>query len=250
MADSELTNAERWEVEQAAQQELDRIERSAGKDGRSWWQANKRWTVALLPAIAAVIAASSFRYFHVYQPNTFSEAVSVAAGETAHFDREFVTEEHTFWRAAEVEVFAVQKLEEIDFPDFQPTADVELWAVATSWKAQPDVTLSWCETWLTDTNGTSYGNYSELIGDKNFDKNFSSMYACVPPEATGPDAPSIFDPDPQEDPDNKRPETWRKVNVFALPPGVTPKTLQIGWEKPFYLQLELPEPGTDIVPKN
>ncbi|WP_256435328.1 hypothetical protein [Corynebacterium hindlerae] len=42
MADSELTNAERWEVEQAAQQELDRIERSAGTDGRSWWQANKR----------------------------------------------------------------------------------------------------------------------------------------------------------------------------------------------------------------
>ncbi|MEJ5928140.1 hypothetical protein WG915_05850 [Corynebacterium sp. H128] len=247
MAEQELSDAQRWEVEQAVDQELERIKTQAGKDERSWLRRNKWWCLAAIPAAAVLIVASSFRFVHIYQPNHFTDALAVPAGETTSFDREFVTEEYTFRRAASVEAFALQKLAPGQIPDFQPTADVELWAVALKWKAAPETTLSYCRTWLKDTAGVEYGNYSALIGDKKFDQNFDSNFACVPPKTPGPNAPSMFEPNPTVDPAAMRPEEWNKVIVFALPPGVTPDSVHIGWEPPFRIDLELPEPGHDLV---
>lgn len=49
--------------------------------------------------------------------------------------------------------------------------------------------------------------------------------------------------------ESARPESWQKTVFFAVPQGAVPERVRIGWEKPFYLDLELPEPTTDMIKK-
>ncbi|AKK02876.1 hypothetical protein [Corynebacterium epidermidicanis] len=245
----ELTDAQKWEVDAAVEQELQRIEKANTGEDRGWLQRNKFWCLAAVPAAAFLIAAASFRYVNVYLPNEFSDGQKVAAGETVNFSRQFELEDATFQRAAAVKVLGIQKVDPKITPEFTLPPKSELWVVATEWKADPQVTLSGCEMWISDANGEEYIFNSLLLSDKTRTADFESRYACVPPKTPGPLPPSIFDSGPLADLNDEppRPESWKKVALFVVPEGTTPQTLHLGWEAPFRLDFTLPEPTNDLI---
>lgn len=164
MANTDLSNAERWEVEAARDLELERIEKQAPKDERKWFTRNKWWLIGLVPAVAAVAVTSSFRYVQVYLPNTYSASASAAAGESVRFDREYRNEDATFRRSGEVKLIGLQKVDQSEVKLFKPTAPVDIWAVGFDWKAPSDVPLSWCDAWLVAEDGEEYGYDATLLG--------------------------------------------------------------------------------------
>ena len=99
--------------------------------------------------------------------------------------------------------------------------------------------LDGCYVELTDEDGNRYDTQGGLeAADENGYFVASLLQLCVPEEAPGPTVEAftgVLVESPIE-----RPRTWRSDALIAMPEGVEPVGVRIGWRQPEYLVLEVP----------
>ncbi|WJY96764.1 hypothetical protein [Corynebacterium fournieri] len=209
---------------------------------------NKLWWVSAPVAAALMLAASSQPYFSLVRPWSWSQERAFEASAPANFDlpvANFDGARH----AADVEVLGFQSVEDGHQIGLHAPDGFTIWAVLTQWGAPAESVLAGCRMWVTGSDGKEYQRTDAVFGSVVDD--FSSRYGCTPPGEEGPtvSAPDIGTDEMQLDAGSPRPEQWRKVTPWALPDGVQPTRLHIGWDFPHYLTIELPAPAAFVDPE-
>lgn len=204
---------------------------------RSWWRRNRLWLVLLLPLLAFAIAVSSFRLVTLYLPWEWSHPIH--AGDTVgtlHQNYLELDGEHRD-REVRVEVLSVESSDSSD--GTKAVAGATLWTVSLELSAAPEQFLYGCEVELSDADGNRYDFRSSLEPVVESDLHLPpTLIDCVPEEAPGPTIGPFTGeivPSPAE-----RPSSWRQEVLIAMPDGVEPDAVRIGWSRPVYLVLEIP----------
>ncbi|MDN5558305.1 MAG: hypothetical protein L0G23_02565 [Ruaniaceae bacterium] len=203
----------------------------------TWWRRNRIWLWALVPLLALAIVASSFRLFTLYLAWEWSRP-TVAEGPIGMFHQTFQAFDGVERdREVQVEVLSV-----LSYPRLDGVRAVDggvLWRVWLEFEAEPDQILDGCYVELTDEDGNRYDTQGGLeAADENGYFVTSVLQRCVPEEAPGPVVEALsgeFVESPIE-----RPRTWRSDALIAMPEGVEPVGVRIGWREPEYLVLEVP----------
>ena len=203
----------------------------------SWWRRNRLWTALLVPLLLAALSASSFRLVTLYLPWEWSRPT--VAGATAGTLRQTFLAFDGTRRHREVRVAVVGLERHESIGDAKAAAGGVLWRIELRLEAAPDQLLQGCNVELTDAAGTRYDYRSGLVAASD-DSYFQPpvLIDCVPTDAPGPTLDPLSGepvPSPVE-----RPSTWRQEVLIAMPEGVTPTALRIGWSRPEYLVLQLP----------
>lgn len=195
------------------------------------WLRRNRWGLALLlPALAAAVLASSFRYLNLYEPwiegdvTVQSDGVSlsaqdgdtdaVAAGSTATLTPTAITTVASgTGRDGSTEVLAPE--------------GSSLWRLDVDVQAPTDMVLTGCAISLLDDAGRSYavmtGSYSGYSVNSSFNAG-----ACTPYLLTG----RTLDLDGsyiEAEPGSERPESWSLTLLVVMPDGVAPSRMSVGW---------------------
>lgn len=203
----------------------------------SWWRRNRLWLALLLPLITVALVASSFRMFTLYLPWEWSRPI--IAGDTTGTLRQHYLELDGIKRDREVTVSVISVEQESSRDGLKAVDGAVLWVVVLELEADPGQFLSGCEVELEDADGTRYDFRSSL--EPAEEGGFAlapALVACVPEEAPGPTVEGFTGeviPSPIE-----RPESWRQEVLIAMPEGVEPSAVRIGWIRPEYLVLEIP----------
>jgi len=205
------------------------------------------WWAAAPVAIGCMLAASSQPYFGIYRPWSWTQEQRIAAGTPGSFDLPIdglVEGEGSGppRRTAEVEVIGFQRVEHEEEIGLDAPDGFAIWALLTQWRAPEDSVLSHCRMWATGSDGRDYQRTDQIFGEVVSD--MSALHSCTPPGEGGPATESVNLRTAtvrvvQGDP---RPEEWRKLIPIAMPEGVQPEQLHLGWNEPDYVTLDLPEP--------
>ena len=215
---------------------------------RIWWTRNRLWLVALLPALALALVSSAFRLTTLYLPWQWSKPTE-AHGPSGTLHQRFLGFDDKYYeRTVDVTVTSAKPVDSFDGAAAVPGGT--LWQVDFEFTARPDQLLTGsCHVDLLDADGV---RYNSLPGKQAADPD--SFYLapivppqCVPEEAPGPEVAPITGelvPSPVE-----RPRTWQWSTSVAMPDGVTPERVRIGWLQPVYLELLLAWPAGSEPPR-
>lgn len=191
-----------------------------------WWRRNRWGLVALPVAMAAALAASSYRvetYWWLEKPR---DLVHAERGEWVTFsasqydrggDRPFTV------RVRLDDVRPAEAAFGEDDP-LEPPAGVQAVAVDLSLSAAPDVPLASCDLAVRDASGTEYAYQSTSPSISQ------ATSPCVPPDARGPDLDLFEGIDPDTGP--RRPDEWTVSPVVLLPDGVEVAEVVLSWGPP------------------
>lgn len=204
---------------------------------RAWW-------IAAPVAVALMLAASSQPYVTVYAPWQWTKQQVLADSEEFRIP---VADYPEYTHSARVQVAGFQKLSPGAIAGITPLEGFDVWAVLTQWQAPTDSILAGCQMWSTDDQGTEYPLMDRVLGGV-VDPRLSTFSACTPPGEEGPQLEWDMDNHPDDmnqltlTPGEPRPESWEKLTLLSMPAGTQPEALHIGWDKPAYVSLPLPEP--------
>ncbi|APT84543.1 hypothetical protein [Corynebacterium aquilae] len=203
-------------------------------------RASARWWLASLPAVALAVVASSYTYFEIARPQTFSSPISVAVGQSGHLHETTTIDDPSMRGSSTRDVVArVDASGPIDreaVPFFHPPEASRLWGVRFTVDADPDDDLLNCTAQLVDDKGNVYGYSEQLLNmDAGTDLPISQVYACVPGKTPG----NVAGLPP-------RPAHYSAMLIFVLPEGVTPQVFRMGFQPPKILEFQLPE-SSDVL---
>ncbi len=204
---------------------------------RPWWRRNRRWLALIVPLLLLALAASSFRLVTLHLPWQWSRPI--VADSAAGTLRQGFTGFDGEPRRREVRVEVVDADRHESFGEAKAAEGGILWRVVLEFQADPEQLLDHCQVELVDADGTRYDFRSGQVPateDGSFTPPF--LLPCVPEEAPGP----TLDPLTGELVASPvaRPRTWREQVLIAMPRGVAPVALRIGWSQPEYLVLRVP----------
>lgn len=195
------------------------------------WLRRNRWGLALLlPALAAAVLASSFRYLNLYEPwiegdvTDQSGAVTLAAQDDDP-DAVAAGSTATLTPTAITTVASGTGLDgstEVLAPEGST-----LWRLDVDVAAPTQMVLAGCEISLLDDTGRSYavmtGSYSGRAVNSSYNAG-----ACTPYLLTG----RTLDLDGsyiEAEPGSERPESWSLTLFVVMPDGVPPTRMSVGW---------------------
>lgn len=210
-------------------------------------RSGRGWYLAVVPAIAFALAASSFRFIDVYLPNTPSDETAAVAGEQVHFADTLHDEGVDNEIAVDVTLTGVARVREEDVPETVTGTDIDVLAVDFDWAAAPEVPLRICSMRILTADGAEYEPAHRLRSQLiNAHASLDNSVLCVPEDTPGPYTDSGVDLGIGEYEDPPRPESWSTTAYFIVPAGTTPEAVRVVWQVPSYLEftgLELaPEP--------
>lgn len=199
----------------------------------TWWRRNRWALLALLPALALALLASSDRVSALYWSADLHDAHRGAQGEwVEHRDRiaelgqerpialavrlDGVSETDTGWESSSP----------LALPPGARAVRIDL-----SLRAAPTEPVLTCQLAVRDADGTRYDYDYDTAGA------LQPASPCVPPDATGP-APWDVDATTDEG-EPARPQEWRVAPVVVVPEGVEITQVLLWWTPPAYLELSL-----------
>ncbi|MCP1387883.1 hypothetical protein M5J20_06720 [Corynebacterium sp. TA-R-1] len=199
------------------------------------------WSLTAVLAVGALALASSQPYFTLYRPWAWTSERTLEAGAAGEFSLP-MPEAAGAAHAASVEVVGFQMLddEQEQRIGIHAPEGFETWLVMTQWSAPADAVLVRCRMWATGSDGREYHLTDGIFGDAGMIADLSQSSACTPPAEQGPAYDAL---ESKVMPGTPRPESWRKITPVAMPAGVQPAELHLGWEEPRYVTLVLPEPA-------
>lgn len=201
------------------------------------------WWLSAPVAAGLMLAASSQPYFSLVKPNSWSNEIVAAPGETASFDFPVGFEDAR--RAASVRVVDFEKLGPDNPLGFTTKDGFDVWVAMTEWEARPDSILVRCRARAEGSDGREYPSDKTMLeGNLENQKLLGMDDDCVPPGEEGPNVRGVEFMSEEEmiDPGSPRPEKWKRLNAIVVPHGVQPRTLTFSWAVPDCVTLELPEP--------
>jgi len=189
----------------------------------SWWGRNRIGLLLLLPALAAAVAAASFRMVIGYGTFTYWRA-----HDPVGFVQPFSLDGTDYLRTISV---ALVSQEQLDFPSgsVRPPG-TSLVRVDVRYEAPPTSPLLGCDIRLADTAGRTF----RPIGSVR-DGAASPTADCVPGDTPGPDSTGLD----LTDGTIARPGEWSGAYLFLLPDDADPVALRLGWNPPDYVVLPL-----------
>lgn len=201
-----------------------------------WWRRNRLWLLALAPLALLAVAASSFRLVTLYLPWEWSRP-TVAHTQTGTLRQQFLGFDDRHHRR-EVRVTALSTAATPVSGKVHPAPGATLWRTELEFTASPDQILNSCTIELVDAQGVRYGTRGGKVDDRGESSYVNLFETCVPEDAPGPTLEPFTGrlvPSPSE-----RPGTWRAEYLVAMPSGVEPTAVRVGWDRPDYLVLQLP----------
>lgn len=206
----------------------------------SWWKRNRLWLALVVPLLALALAASSFRLFTLYLPWQWSAPIasdtSVGTLKQRYLELDGVERD----REVRVEVVSLEPRESVD--GLVAVDGATLWRIELELTAAPDQFLEFCDIELSDAAGTRYDFRSSVVPEDPDGFNPPPFaLRCVPEDAPGPTL-APFSDEVIESPVD-RPRTWTTEALIAVPNGVTPTAVRVGWQQPEYLVLHPPVAG-------
>lgn len=192
----------------------------------SWWRRNRWGLVALPVAVAAALAASSYRvedYWWLEKPRDLVEA---GGGEWVTFSASQYDRTGDVPFTVRVRLDGVRAAEAPLGEDdaLEPPDGVQAVAVDLSLSAEPDVPLAGCTLVVRDAAGTEYAYQSSSPSISQ------ATSPCVPPDARGPELDLFEGIDPDTGP--RRPDEWSVSPVVLLPDGVAVAEVVLSWGPP------------------
>ncbi len=192
----------------------------------SWWRRNRWGLVALPVAVAAALAASSYRvedYWWLEKPRDLVEA---GGGEWVTFSASQNDRAGDVPFTVRVRLDGVRAAEAPLGEDhaLEPPDGVQAVAVDLSLSAEPDVPLAGCTLVVRDADGTEYAYQSSSPSISQ------ATSPCVPPDARGPELDVFERTDPDTGP--RRPDEWSVSPVVLLPDGVEVAEVVLSWGPP------------------
>ena len=198
----------------------------------TWWRRNRWALLALLPALALALVASSDRVsasywtadLHDARPGTQGEwvehrdAVPVPGGEqsiTMAVRLDGVSDTDQGWESSSP----------LSLPPGAHGVRVDL-----SLRAAPDEPLVTCQLAVRDADGTRYDYDSFAAGGTQ------PSSPCVPPDASGPWPERTGSTDAARP---ARPQEWSVAPVVVVPGGVEITEVLLWWAPPTYLELSV-----------
>lgn len=203
----------------------------------NWWKRNRLWLALAVPLVVLALAASSFRLFTLYLPWEWSAPTTPNASQGTL--TQSYLELDGVQRDREVDVRVVSFEAHESYDGLIAVAGATLWRVELELTAAPDQFLEYCEIELADAAGNRYDFRSSIIPED--EQGFNSppfILRCVPEDTPGPTLEPISDE--VVEPAVERPSSWAIDALIAVPDGVTPTSLHIGWQQPQFLVLQLP----------
>lgn len=201
-----------------------------------WWRRN-RWALAALPVVLVLtVVAAGDRVRTLWWEQDLHAPVAVDAGATGELHQR-VYDGVGGTMPIDVRVHldgvgdATTLPRDMELPDGTRAVRVDL-----TLSADPDIVLAGCELAVRDAAGTRYEYEANAWGA------FQAVVPCVPEDTPGP-APSLGDLDDvlSERESAPRPATWSVSPVIVLPDDVEVTEVVLWWQKPQYLQLEVPD---------
>ncbi|MDO5512392.1 hypothetical protein [Corynebacterium sp.] len=198
---------------------------------------NRGWYLAVIPAVAFALAASSFRLVDVYLPNTPSDRISGAAGDTLHIAQTAPVEGVDNLVVADVTLTRAALVREEEEPQMVDGTDIDVIAVDFDWSAPPESPLRTCDLRLVSEEGLTYLP-SPRLGSAlvSASQALSSMHLCTPEDTPGPLMDMGVDLGIGEYEDPPRPESWSTTVYFVVPSGTRPAAVEVIWQPPTYLE--------------
>lgn len=201
----------------------------------SWWQRNRWALVALLPALALALVASSDRVSTYYWSADLHDARQGAQGAwLEHRDRvNDVSGERPITLGVRLDGVhgtdtGWESIAPLTLPPGTRAVRVDL-----TLRADPDEPLRTCLLAVRDAAGTRYDYDGAAAGGTQ------PASPCVPPEAPGPFPEMLWlATDPDEAP---RPREWRVAPVLIVPDDVEVTEVLLWWAPPTYLELSVGE---------
>lgn len=200
----------------------------------------KAWWVAAPVAVALMVGASMQPYFSIVRPWTWSDEELVSAGGEGSFAFPIADVEGAMYQA-QVSVLEFQELnpKQQDVLEAHAPEGFSPWLVLTEWSAPQESVLAGCRMWVTASDGREYQLVDRAFVEPVMQQDLSTANGCTLP---GQGGPLVGDGEIVEGFGDPRPDTWRKLTPIAMPDGVQPLKLHVGWEEPHYVTLVLPEP--------
>lgn len=202
-----------------------------------WWRRNRLWLALLVPLVLLAVAASSFRLVRLYLPWEWSRPI-VAHAPSGTLRQDFLGfDDRRHTREVKVSVLGVAP--QTQHGDVKAAPGAQLWWVLVGFEAEPDQVLQSCTVEVLDAAGVRYGHLGgqELVSGQG-SPSTALFQTCTPEDAPGPTFQpftGVFVPSPVE-----RPRSWRMEILYALPQGVEPDAVRIGFDRPEYLVLQVP----------
>lgn len=183
--------------------------------------SSRLWYAAALPAVALMLATSSFRLGHIYRPNNhlIVDAQRTEVGRTLHYDEVETFDGVTNERVFDVTATAVRR-------------EGNQLEVDLTWSADPGVALQNCDLSVVDTDGRAHGPGPA-------DSLVSQAYLCVPEQTPGPEGNLVLNLGGGEPETPPRPQSWQTTTEFTLPDGVEPEYVRIFWAYPEHIRIML-----------
>ncbi|MDO5668753.1 MAG: hypothetical protein Q4G50_01990 [Corynebacterium sp.] len=198
---------------------------------RSW-----HWYAAVVPAIAFALAASSFRYVDIALPNSPSDPISGAAGETLHIEQTAEVEGVDNLIVADVTLTHAALVRAEDTPSLGDT-EIDVIAVDFDWSAPPESPLRTCDMRLLTEDGTPYLPAPRLGARlSGAPPELTNTYYCAPEDTPGPFMDMGVDLGVSDYQDPPRPESWSTTVYFVVPAGTRPGSVEVIWQTPTYLE--------------
>ncbi|NLT57203.1 MAG: hypothetical protein GXX79_22110 [Actinomycetales bacterium] len=199
--------------------------------------SSRTWYLAVVPAVAFALAASSYRYVDVYLPNSPSDPVSGSLGETVHLDQVATVEGVGNRLLADVPLTGVTRLPAEREPALPDGTAIDVVAVDVDWSAPPESPLAGCSLRMITQEGETYLPASSLaLTVTDADPAITSYEHCVPEDTPGPSMAAGVDFGLSEDDRPARPESWSTTVHFIVPEGMTPERVEMIWQTPTYLE--------------
>lgn len=198
----------------------------------TWWRRNRWALIALLPALALALLASSDRVSAYYWTADLHDARHGAQGEwLEHRDGVPVP-------AGERPISLAVRLDGVSGTDagWESSSDLTLppgahaVRVDLTLRADPDEPVRTCQLAVRDAEGTRYDYTWDAAGGTQ------PSSPCVPPDAPGPWPERTGATDTEE---AARPGEWSVAPVVVVPDGVEITEVLLWWAPPTYLELSV-----------
>lgn len=196
-----------------------------------WWRRNRLALIGLVVLVPLALLTASFRMVAVYVPWSWVIA-HPSDGAPVRLVQTYPANERTFTIDVTVSLAGVRSGPVADVTSVSGTS---LWQADFGFEADPEAVLEACRVRFVDAQGREYDTHSGL--EVGLDAPIRSLQTCLPEGAEGPSYDYFSDQvTPSEQP---RPRSWRSLVVAALPQGVTPVAVRIGFHQPDYVEFRL-----------
>ena len=199
----------------------------------TWWRRNRWPLIALLPALALALLASSDRVSAYYWSADLRDARPGAQGEwVEHRDRVVdISGERPIELAVRLDGVATTDTAWESSSDLVLPPGARAVRVDLTLRADPDEPLLVCSLAVRDAEGTRYDYDAFAAGGTQ------PVSPCVPPEAPGPWPETDYTENDPLAP--RRPAEWTVAPVVVVPADVEITEVLLWWGPPTYLELSV-----------